>query len=616
MGMADEYEEHPPPGHATGAENGGAEGDAAGDAEEEGDESMEQEEMKLYSEASAFQGAAVVSMIERHDEDLGEQQKILEITMEDGVTLSLALDSGERRLNELGYRQELKRTLHFVQLYSIGISFMAVFAGVLPMYMQGFANGGPGGLIWYWWITAFFVHLIALSMAEISSSFPTAGSLYFWAAALAGPKYGPLASFITGWMEFIGLAVGNAMVSYAGATILQLLILICTGGMNGGGHLLSKQELYAIASAVVIICFFINCCSVTVVSYLMVFSAAFQLLSCVALIITLPLVAPTHEPASWVFGEFWDAAPEYNPSAGYSFMLTLIVSMYSLYGYDGVAHMAEETKKSDRTAPMAIVSSLSTVTVLGWLLIVVVTYSIQNPDDLTSPDTVTGGLQPVVQVLWDAFYNRYGTGLGAQIFTGFIYTSFFFGTISGQLGASRVAYALARDNGLPFSFLWRKLSPQRVPIYGLLLSVIVGLVFLLPVLSTTYIFYAIASISSIGWVSAYAIPIFFRLIQKEEHFTPGPFYMANYIGVTGGKIVHFLSLVWILFTLAAFFLPTTFPITAENFNYAIVAIVVWMALFLLWWVIDARHWFKGPVRELDSSELPDGNAKAAEGKEN
>ncbi|CAI5487845.1 unnamed protein product [Closterium sp. Naga37s-1] len=67
--------------------------------------------MQLYSEASAFQGAAVVAMIERHDEDIGEEQKILEITMEDGVTMSLALDSGERRLNELGYRQELKRSL-------------------------------------------------------------------------------------------------------------------------------------------------------------------------------------------------------------------------------------------------------------------------------------------------------------------------------------------------------------------------------------------------------------------------------------------------------------------------------------------------------------------------
>ena len=67
-------------------------------------------EMKIYNEASAFEGAAVVAMIEREDDDEA-QQKVLEITMEDGVTMTLELDSGEKRLNELGYRQRLKRVV-------------------------------------------------------------------------------------------------------------------------------------------------------------------------------------------------------------------------------------------------------------------------------------------------------------------------------------------------------------------------------------------------------------------------------------------------------------------------------------------------------------------------
>ncbi|CAI6000265.1 unnamed protein product, partial [Closterium sp. NIES-65] len=104
MGAAEEYEEHG--GGDGSAEKNGSAADGGGDGG-----AMEREEMQLYSEASAFQGAAVVAMIERHDDDIGEEQKILEITMEDGVTMSLALDSGERRLNELGYRQELKRSL-------------------------------------------------------------------------------------------------------------------------------------------------------------------------------------------------------------------------------------------------------------------------------------------------------------------------------------------------------------------------------------------------------------------------------------------------------------------------------------------------------------------------
>ncbi|CAI7930123.1 unnamed protein product [Closterium sp. NIES-54] len=442
------------------------------------------------------------------------------------------------------------------------------------------------------------------------------------------------------------------------------------------------------------------------------------LLGALALIITLPLVAPYHQPASFVFQSFF--SNESLPSPAYSFVLCLLVSQYSLYGYDGVAHLSEETKKSDRTSPAAIVASLSTVTFVAWLLLVVFTLCIQNVDDIfatavdgETPTTVTNGMQPVIQILWDAFYARYGSGVGAQIFTGIIYTSFFFGTVSGQLGASRVAYALARDGGLPFSFLWRRLAPNKVPVLALLLSVVIGIIFLLPLLYTsTTIFFAIASISSIGWVSAYSVPIFFRFIQKEDHFQPGPFYMPNYIGVIGGKILHLLALVWVLYTMIAFLLPlalvslptsscpfqplcappnslcphthslsqenrafpgagvgalhhdslpaattgcdvtgdlgstpragtdpsasrrpsdsTTsrgcgrgpllfllpyaFPVTVENLNWAPVAIAVWVTIFVTWWIVHARFWFKGPVREIVPITEENGGEKEAKGK--
>lgn len=38
--------------------------------------------------------------------------------------------------------------------------------------------------VWGWVLVAFFVSFIGLGMAEICSTFPTAGSLYFWTARL------------------------------------------------------------------------------------------------------------------------------------------------------------------------------------------------------------------------------------------------------------------------------------------------------------------------------------------------------------------------------------------------------------------------------------------------
>ncbi|CAI5515302.1 unnamed protein product [Closterium sp. Naga37s-1] len=283
------------------------------------------------------------------------------------------------------------------------------------------------------------------------------------------------------------------------------------------------------------------------VATVMVISAAIQIVAAVVLIIMLPLVAPTHEPASWVFGDFGNNREiTLTPSNAYSFLITLLVSQYSLYGYDCVAHLTEETKKADRTAPLAIMSSLTTVTVLAWVLVVVLTWSIQDPAHLFAAESATGGMQPVVQIMWDVFYTRYGSGLGAQVFTVVICISFFGATLSCQLGASRVAYALARDGGLPFSSLWRRLAPNQVPIWALTLSVLVGLLFLLPVLASSTLFFALASISTIAWISAYSVPILFRTLQHEKNFPPGPFYLPNYIGFTAGFplfLLHSLSLI-------------------------------------------------------------------------
>ena len=49
-------------------------------------------------------------------------------------------------------------------------------------------------MVWGWLIAMFFIQCVALSMAELCSSMPTSGGLYYAAAVLAPPGYGPLAA--------------------------------------------------------------------------------------------------------------------------------------------------------------------------------------------------------------------------------------------------------------------------------------------------------------------------------------------------------------------------------------------------------------------------------------
>lgn len=56
--------------------------------------------------------------------------------------------------------------------------------------------------VYGWFITGVFTIFVGLSMGEICSSYPTSGGLYYWSAKLAGPKWAPFASWLTGWYYF------------------------------------------------------------------------------------------------------------------------------------------------------------------------------------------------------------------------------------------------------------------------------------------------------------------------------------------------------------------------------------------------------------------------------
>lgn len=103
-----------------------------------------------------------------------------------------------------------------------------------------------------------------------------------------------------------------------------------------------------------------------------------QVIGGLVIVIMLPLVALTTQSASYVFTSF-ELAPESTgiSSIAYAAILSLLVSQYSLYGYDAAAHLTEETKGADKNGPIAILSSIGIITVFGWAYILALTFSIQ-----------------------------------------------------------------------------------------------------------------------------------------------------------------------------------------------------------------------------------------------
>src|SRR5690348_1570131 len=97
------------------------------------------------------------------------------------------MSDDERTLHQLGYAQELKRAMSGFTNFAISFTVISVLAGPITSYYIGFANGGPIMMAWGWPLVSIFCVIVALAMAELASSMPTAGGLYFWSSRLGSP---------------------------------------------------------------------------------------------------------------------------------------------------------------------------------------------------------------------------------------------------------------------------------------------------------------------------------------------------------------------------------------------------------------------------------------------
>jgi amino acid transporter len=89
-------------------------------------------------------------------------------------------------LKALGYRQELLRDLGGFQNFALSFSVISILTGAVTLYGHGLTWGGPLVMTVGWPLVAGCTLLIALSLAELASAFPTAGALYHWASLLGG----------------------------------------------------------------------------------------------------------------------------------------------------------------------------------------------------------------------------------------------------------------------------------------------------------------------------------------------------------------------------------------------------------------------------------------------
>lgn len=103
-------------------------------------------------------------------------------------------------------------------------------------------------------------------------------------------------------------------------------------------------------------------------------------------------------------------------------------------------------------------------------------------------------------------------------------------------------------------------------------------------LGSSSAFLAFVSVGVISLAVSYGIPIAISLFHRRRDVNGARWTM----GRTVGWVVNIIALLWIIFEMVLFSMPTVLPVTEVSMNYAIVVFFGFMAISAAWYAIHAR----------------------------
>ncbi len=516
------------------------------------------------------------------------------------------LGDDEQRLAELGYKQELNRSWSGFSNFAISFSIISILAGCFTSFGIGWNNGGPAAIAWGWPLVSLFILVIGLCMSELVSAFPTSGGIYWWASKLGGPKAG----YYTGWLNLIGLLAIVASVAYGCATFFDLTLDTYSKSWAAG---YSLNRIFIIFLVVLALAAMVNIFSSHLLAILNNISVWWHVFGAAAVILILVFVPAHHASLSSVFTHTVNNTGFFSGHSGgigfffYVLPLSVILTQYTITGYDASAHLSEETRSAANSAAKGMWRSIFYSGLGGWVLLLSFLFAVQNEK------SVTAGGGGVALIFAQALTSGWGS-IVLLIST----AGQFFCTVACMTSTTRMLFAFSRDGAVPGGQLWSKLNAKRVPVLGVILSAVIAAVLTAPALVKVDIngapvpvaFFAVVSIGVVGLYVAFAIPIYYRW-RAGDSFRPGGWTLGRRY-----KWMCVVAIVEIVVTSLIALLPTSingapwYPgFEWKYVNYTV--LVVPGALILLWiyWHISVKKWFRGPKTTID---LPTATTSAEE----
>ena len=430
----------------------------------------------------------------------------------------------ERTLRSLGYKQELRRGMGAFSNFAISLSIICILAGGVTSFHQGLSSVGGAAFGLGWPLVCLFSLAVAATMGQVASSFPTAGGLYHWASILGGKGWG----WATAWLNLLGMVAALAAINLG-----ALRFTLDSLGPGRASATVAIVGVFAITASQALV----NHLGIRLTTRLTDFSGYWIVGIALLLTASLLVFAPSLHPERLVSftnysgargGDVWPATD----SIALLFVLSFLLAAYTITGFDASANTAEETVGAAMRVPRGIIQAVAVSGVAGWVMLCAVVAAIPDLDRAAAlgPGAFTFAVGAVLPRPL-AYFILAGIAL-AQYLCG----------LAAVTSASRIAYAFARDGGLPASNALGRVSDRyRTP------TMAIWTVAFAAALATVYtpIYETMAAVAAILLYISYVLPTALGLVAYGHRWTTmGPWDLgAWYRPLAAISVVGCLALI-------------------------------------------------------------------------
>jgi amino acid transporter len=489
----------------------------------------------------------------------------------DEQTLLMQADNDERVIVALGYKQEFKREFTLWTTFSVSFSVLGLLPSTASTLSFGkcsmpfcsctyhsrpiavlngcLRNGvrrhggngmgmdhchdfhpmrgnGRGGALFF---NANKVMGGALPLSvhlPIGSDKLRSGGLYYAAAVLAPPGYGPFAAWLTGWSNWLAQVTAAPAVNYATARMI-----LAAGTIYSPAYAPRSYEIFLVTALLMVTHGLLSSMPTKWIARFNSYGLTINMICLFLAIIAIPAGSTSFNSAGDVWCRLHNGTPYPD---GVALLMSFVGVIWTMSGYDSPFHLSEECANANIASPRAIVLTSAVGGVMGWVLQLVIAYTVQ---DIEAVLTSSVG-QPWASFLFQVLPEK--TALAILALT--IVCGFSMGQ-GCMIAASRVTYAYARDDCFPLSHIWKQVNRHtQTPVNAVWFNCGIGLLLTVLIFAGEVAVGALFSVGAIASFVGFAIPIGIRVFVIGDRFRAGPWHLGEYGRVIGAAGVLFVTL--------------------------------------------------------------------------